>query len=115
MTANEKRMIEYELNEIKGYLELLEGRIVPDFRNIVIGRGGALHRVKTIKRLLDDQLVVSTLLDGLKDVLDQVDDAREDLHDLCQISDAHILADLYHELTTVADKIYRLAYQKERN
>jgi hypothetical protein len=115
MTANEKRMIEYELNEIKGYLELLEGRIVPDFRNIVIGRGGALHRIKTIKRLLDDQLVVSTLLDGLKDVLDQVDDAREDLHDLCQISEAQTLADLYHELTAVADKIYRLAYQKERD
>jgi hypothetical protein len=37
------------------------------------------------------------------------------LHDLCQISEAQTLADLYHELTAVADKIYRLAYQKERD
>lgn len=115
MRANEKRMIEYELNEIKGYLELLEGCIISDFRNILLSRTGALHRIKTIKRLLDDQPVVSTVLDGLKDVLDQVDDARKDLHDLCQISEAQILADLYHELTAVADKIYRLAYQKERD
>jgi hypothetical protein len=64
---------------------------------------------------LSEASTVGTLASGLKNVSSQIDIARADLHDLCQISDAHILADLYHELTTVADKIYRLAYQKERN
>ena len=40
-----------------------------------------------------DQPVVGTLVSGLKNVLHQVDDARKDLHDLCQISNAQILAD----------------------
>lgn len=51
---------------------------------------------------------------SLQDLLGQVDEARRELHDLCQISDSLILANLYHELTTVADKIYRVAYVKER-
>jgi len=64
---------------------------------------------------LSDAPQAGTLLGGLKDVLDQVDDARENLHDLCQISEVQVLADLYHALTRVADDIYRLAYQKERD
>lgn len=51
---------------------------------------------------------------SLQDLLGLVDEARRELHDLCQISDSFILANLYHELTTVADNIYRVAYVKER-
>jgi hypothetical protein len=51
---------------------------------------------------------------SLQDLLGLVDEARSELHALCQVSNNFILANLYHELTAVADKIYRVAYVKER-
>ena len=58
---------------------------------------------------------VGTLASGLKDVSNQVDNARLDLHDLCQISDSQLLARLYQDLTNVADQIYKVAFVKERD
>lgn len=51
---------------------------------------------------------------SLQDLLGPIDEARHELHALCQVSNSFLLANLYHELTAVADKIYRVAYVKER-
>ena len=52
---------------------------------------------------------------SLQDLLGPIDTARLELHALCQVSNSFLLANLYHELTAVADKIYQVAYVKERD
>lgn len=51
----------------------------------------------------------------LQDILGPIDEARMDLHRLCQTDHTQILADIFRDLTIVADKIYLVAYMKERD
>ena len=51
---------------------------------------------------------------SLQDLLGLVDEARKELHELCQVNHNPVLAELYSDLTTVADNIYAVAYSKER-
>ena len=52
----------------------------------------------------------------MKNICNQIDEARMQLHAVCQISNSFMIAKLFQELTVVGDKIYKVAYPtKERD
>lgn len=52
---------------------------------------------------------------SLQDLLNPIDEARMELHQLCQTDHNEILSELYSDLTAVADNIYAVAYSKGRD
>lgn len=101
------------------------GDIFCVFASISSSRYNTVYQVIRKMESVYDQVVNNMPVPvraSLQDLLGLVDDARKDLHNLCQDTNltnlpvSQMLADFYRDLTAVADNIYAVAYPtKERD